>query len=182
MAAFKDLTGKRFGRLTAICPTTERSDRYYIWRCICDCGNEHKVSSHALTQSNTKSCGCLNRESSAQRMAERRTTHGHTRRTLKRKATPEYVSYQSAKTRSTNPGHKSYADYAGQGVLFLFKSFEEFLQSVGPKPAGTSLGRYADLSNYAPNECCWMTRPEQALAAMNKEHLLAWAERAQEAA
>lgn len=54
-----DLTGQRFGKLTAIEPTRERSDSSVKWRCVCDCGNEKLVSGHSLVRGDTKSCGCL---------------------------------------------------------------------------------------------------------------------------
>lgn len=55
----RDLTGQRFGKLTAIEPTRERSDSSVKWRCVCDCGNEKLVSGHSLVRGDTKSCGCL---------------------------------------------------------------------------------------------------------------------------
>lgn len=55
-----DLTGKRFGKLTALYPTEERTRwQSVIWMCKCDCGNYYKVSSQHLTSGNTKSCGCM---------------------------------------------------------------------------------------------------------------------------
>ena len=37
MGKFKDITGQRFGRLTALC-VSGRRDGCYVWRCRCDCG------------------------------------------------------------------------------------------------------------------------------------------------
>ena len=45
-----DLTGKKFGRLTAI---------ELIWKCVCDCGKISFVNSGSLTSGRIKSCGCL---------------------------------------------------------------------------------------------------------------------------
>ena len=58
-----DISGQRFGRLTALHPT-ERRDRHgsVYWACRCDCGNEREVSEDSLRSGNCKSCGCLNRE------------------------------------------------------------------------------------------------------------------------
>ena len=55
----EDLTGRRFGRLTAVKPTDKRVQRRVVWLCKCDCGNEVEVLSHSLKSGNTKSCGCL---------------------------------------------------------------------------------------------------------------------------
>lgn len=55
-----DLTGKKFGRLTAIEPTERKaSNDSIIWKCICDCGKISFVNSGSLTSGRIKSCGCL---------------------------------------------------------------------------------------------------------------------------
>ena len=55
-----DLTNQKFGKLTALYPTEERSkDSRVIWQCICDCGNYIKVNTHDLQGNRTTSCGCL---------------------------------------------------------------------------------------------------------------------------
>ena len=58
-----DLTGKRFGRLTAEYPT-ERRDRKgsVYWHCRCDCGKDAEVTEDGLVFGNNLSCGCLKRE------------------------------------------------------------------------------------------------------------------------
>ena len=67
MGKFKDLTGQKFGMLTAI----KRIDDYVTpsgrhrarWLCKCDCGNETVVIDNNLSKKNgTKSCGCLRRK------------------------------------------------------------------------------------------------------------------------
>lgn len=56
----KDLTNKKFGRLTAIKPTKERSfDGSIIWECICSCGVSTFASVNALNSGHKQSCGCL---------------------------------------------------------------------------------------------------------------------------
>lgn len=68
MGKFKDLTGQRFGRLTAIRRVedaiTEKGNKFAQWFCICDCGNECVVLGSALTRSKrpTLSCGCLQKD------------------------------------------------------------------------------------------------------------------------
>ena len=59
-----DLTGQKFNHLSVI-EVAEKTPRAIIWRCICDCGNETKVSTNDLTSGHTKSCGCLKRKSHA---------------------------------------------------------------------------------------------------------------------
>lgn len=51
----KDLTGKKFERLTAI---KKDEDRKNHWICKCDCGNIVSVLDFYLIHGKTKSCGC----------------------------------------------------------------------------------------------------------------------------
>jgi hypothetical protein len=65
-AKARDLTNKKFGRLTALSPTEERRNSSIVWDCICDCGNHHKVTARVLFNSPYKmSCGCIQREKNA---------------------------------------------------------------------------------------------------------------------
>lgn len=54
----KNLTGIRFGRLTALYPMDERRRRNVVWHCVCDCGREVDVPSAWLLSGDTASCGC----------------------------------------------------------------------------------------------------------------------------
>ena len=54
----KDITGKKFGMLTAIAPVRSDEKRGVIWRCQCDCGAEKEVPTVYLMRGLTKSCGC----------------------------------------------------------------------------------------------------------------------------
>lgn len=61
MPKARDLSGQRFGKLTAIEPTEKRKNGYVVWRCRCDCGSECEVAAGILASGGTKSCGCLKR-------------------------------------------------------------------------------------------------------------------------
>ncbi len=55
-----DLTGQKFGRLTAI--SYDLSSGKRLWRFLCDCGKE-KIANAAFVKYGTiQSCGCLRRE------------------------------------------------------------------------------------------------------------------------
>lgn len=55
---FKDLKGKRFGRLVVLEESKERSLQGNImWICQCDCGEVVTIRSTSLISGNTKSCG-----------------------------------------------------------------------------------------------------------------------------
>ena len=58
----KDITGQRFGRLTAIKCAGQDDKKNYYWECKCDCGNAVKVIGTSLRRGNTVSCGCFKAE------------------------------------------------------------------------------------------------------------------------
>lgn len=66
-----DLSGRKFGMLTAKYATEKRDKRGSVyWHCVCDCGNEVDVTAAGLVHGNYQSCGCLqkkNRHEIAQR-------------------------------------------------------------------------------------------------------------------
>ena len=55
----EDLTGQKFGKLTAIENTGKKINGKYVWKCLCDCGNYTEVHSANLKNGSVKSCGCL---------------------------------------------------------------------------------------------------------------------------
>lgn len=60
---YTDVTGKQFGRLTALYPLNSHDKKGSIlWHCRCECGNEADFSYNALMYSNVKSCGCQKKE------------------------------------------------------------------------------------------------------------------------
>lgn len=60
--AKKDLTGQKFGRLTALKPLRTEKNAGVIWLCQCDCGTQKEVRASKLIQGTIKSCGCLSKE------------------------------------------------------------------------------------------------------------------------
>ena len=56
-----DITGMRFGLLTAIeCTEKRATNGSVIWKCLCDCGNQEfvEVPANQLIRGHTLSCGC----------------------------------------------------------------------------------------------------------------------------
>lgn len=59
----EDLTGRTYGRLTALYPTTGRDSKgSVIWHCRCECGKELDISEGSLVHGHYRSCGCLKQE------------------------------------------------------------------------------------------------------------------------
>ena len=163
MPTRKDLTDQRFSRLTVISFSHMGRHRNAIWFCRCDCGQGRLVASGHLISGHTKSCGCWNNEASSKRARERETEHGESRD--KRKS-PEYVSWEKARSRCNNPNNHAYANYGGAGIIFssVWNDYAVFLADMGRKPTPKhSLDRWPDpYGNYEPGNCRWATKKEQA--------------------
>ena len=57
-STMNDLTGQKFGELTALYSNKIAKDGQRIWHCRCSCGNEVDIRAGALRSGHTKSCGC----------------------------------------------------------------------------------------------------------------------------
>ncbi|MDD3360419.1 MAG: hypothetical protein PHW34_01940 [Hespellia sp.] len=55
---YVDLTGKRFGKLVAMEPTSFRQDGCVIWKCACDCGKACYKMERNLVRGFSTHCGC----------------------------------------------------------------------------------------------------------------------------
>ncbi|MCO6500053.1 MAG: hypothetical protein J5I47_06710 [Vicingus serpentipes] len=66
-----DITGEKFGRLTAI-KYIESKNKKRFYLCKCDCGNEVKITVDNLRSGNSSSCGCLAKELLLKRNKENR--------------------------------------------------------------------------------------------------------------
>ena len=152
-----DLTGKRFGKLTALYDTGERKNGKPLWECRCDCGNITKVKSCNFVSGRTKSCGCYSRE----KVIEMNTTHGGT-------GTRLFRIWTSMKTRCSNPNYKKYEYYGGRGIkvcdewLHDFAAFRKWALANGYKD-NLTLDRKDPDGNYEPQNCQWATWHEQRI-------------------
>ena len=146
----KDITGLKFGRLTAIEPTDKRQSGNIIWKCQCDCGNEKFIRTGDLYSNATKSCGCLNRE--------RITTHGMYKSSI-------YTAWDNMIQRCENIKCPTYKYYGGRGIKICerWHKFENFYEDMGDKPPGLSIDRIDNEGNYEPNNCQWSTPYEQQI-------------------
>lgn len=165
-----DITHQRFGRLTAIAPTNDRtSDGRVKWRCLCDCGVKCCKSVKSLQSGDTKSCGCLFREV----VGQANVTHGHAK-------SPEYMIWASAVARCTNPNNSRFKQYGGANPPVHIcerwrTSFEHFLADLAYRPSPKhSLSRFLDTGSYEPSNVEWAPIAQQKAEAQGRKALLAY--------
>lgn len=149
-----DLTGSRFGRLTATARAPNTSRGQARWLCSCDCGSEKIVRAGHLKSGGVTSCGCYRREFVR--------SHGHAANGEGR--TSEYNSWCAMKGRCYNENHRAFQWYGGKGVTVCDRwrgSFENFLNDMGPKPApGFTIDRVDSDGDYEPGNCRWLSMSE----------------------
>lgn len=90
----------------------------------------------------------------------RKPQHGHARKGQK---TSEYKAWTSMRERCANPLNQAYRWYGGRGITVCerWKSFDNFIADMGPRPPGLWLERVDNDGNYEPSNCKWETRKVQ---------------------
>ena len=79
MAKTKDETGSRYGRLMVLAGAGVDSFGNTAWLCLCDCGKTKTAVGMNLRKGLTKSCGCLQKEKSANVLRALNFKHGLSR-------------------------------------------------------------------------------------------------------
>jgi hypothetical protein len=159
MTQFLDVTGKRFGRLTAQWPAG-RTIWVIHWLCLCDCGNLRVVALGALRNGNQKSCGCYKQDF----QRKRHLRHGHTKHG--QSPTSTYTAWANMLKRCDNPNNPEYRNYGARGIKVCKRwyKFENFLADMGEKPAAhLTIERVNNNKGYMKSNCTWATRREQSL-------------------
>lgn len=160
----KDIIGLKFNRLTVLelhhkvqkfKKNGSRGGYIEYYLCKCDCGKETIIEKWHITSGRTKSCGCIQKESTSNLFS----THHLSKHQL-------YNTWCKMKERCYKPICKAYPNYGGRGIKVCdewknnFQNFYDWALSNGYKEDLT-LDRIDVNGNYEPLNCRWISQKQQ---------------------
>jgi hypothetical protein len=170
--------GDRYERLVIVSPEGPRRYAnksnplgYRTVQVQCDCGSApYHVLLNSLRNGNTRSCGCLRRETTSGRNLESKRTHGLRKH-------PLYATWVGIRQRCNNPNNPNWEGYGSRGIRVCerWEDLATFVADVegeiGPRPEERSPGgkpvwsldRKDNDGHYEPGNIRWATAREQML-------------------
>ena len=154
------LTGKKFGRLE-VKGYSHTENHNTFWKCICECGESVIKEGSSLKCGNTKSCGCLNRES----LIKSNYKHGM-------RDDPFYKLWCGIRQRCFNKNTVGYKNWGGRGIKMcaswldfskfktdMYETYLAHIKKFGRR--NTCIDRVDNNKWYSKKNCKWSTRIEQ---------------------
>ena len=167
MPPFIDMTGVRYGRLTAIKRVKNSKHSQTMWMFRCECGKEIVTTGWAVRSGHTTSCGCFLSETTA----SLKYSHGMARTRI-------YKIYQHMKERCYKTDDRAYGRYGGRGITICdewleengFENFYNWSILNGYNETLT-IDRIDVNGNYEPSNCRWATWRVQANNKRNNRYV-----------
>lgn len=153
---FKDLTGKRFGRLTVVRQVGKTKLGALKYLCKCDCGKGKIINASNLRSGRTTSCGCFSKEVGARSSRIRAygktfTDKGVFIKRLQHK-------WRAMRQLCNNPKHKYYKLNGGKGITVCaewqdnYPAFQNWALTHG-YGEGKEIIRVDTAKDFSPDNC-----------------------------
>ena len=151
---FKDISGQKFGKLTAINFIRRSESGNTIWLFSCECGVQKELISSDVLKGHTKSCGCLRKDGKIKSVYK----HGGF-------GTRLYSTWGGMHDRCVNISGKYYDRYGGRGIKLCdewhdFVVFRDWALLNGYAD-NLTIDRIDNNGNYEPSNCKWSTPVQQ---------------------
>ncbi len=150
----KDLTGQKFGHLTAIKPVGKNKHGNILWECKCDCGNTKIFPGGKLTSGRATNCNCLTKLIKSKNASKHGITAGKKPRT--------FIIWNGMKQRCYNKRSISYKNYGARGIKICdewltFENFHNWAINNGYSD-NLEIDRIDNDKGYCPSNCRWVTK------------------------
>jgi hypothetical protein len=167
--SFQDLVGARFGELIVLEKVPRLKSNTTRWKCKCDCGKIIETTRSSLIKGSSKSCGCLCKKLSTQRIIKVNTKHNLSRTRI-------YRIWTGIKNRVKGNIKDNKKYYFDRNIKICDEWEKDFIKFYNWSiqngySDNLSIDRIDVNGDYKPDNCRWATIKQQNRNKQNTTYL-----------